>query len=686
MKSTLILFLASGLLFGQASPTNPTLPTSIPPSTRPTPTGSVIAVHSGDDLQAKYNAASCGDDLVIDDGVTFTGSYTFNKQCSSPNWVLVEGTGCANGTTPIPTYVTAANINSASVPPIAPPSLTHYATINSSTSVVPLVTTDGSNVPAKYNYFGCIEITTSVFQFFLVGLTNSGTETLTSQLGDHIIFDRVYVHGVHGSSTIKAAHGFYVNGGNISIVNSYVSEIYDSESQAILMSAGPGPYYYHNNFLSAASEIIMAGGTGQTPGYHCTVAASPAPTTTTATVNTCIDLASGAVATPPIGTEVMFWTSNGASPYNPQDHTTITGNTAGALTFTAIPEAPVSGAGHIGWGIVPSDITVTRNFFYKLPSWNSSDPSYDGISRFVKNFIESKAGQRWNIDGNVFINSWNGGQQYAFNFNSTDQAGTCPWCFSSDISLTNNVVKNISADFVIIGTQNGGGSGGCPPFLARVLIKNNLFFAAGAAPFISHSGTLFALSDNNGGCTYLGSPQGADSLQIVHNDFLGEGYNGQISDGWPLNFSNFVIKDNITQFDSVGWFLGSGGCPIPCLTTGSTSSGTWTVSNNAIINSGPTNATGLTDAQITSTYTTLVLHTYYDTSVASGYSGAPFTNYSAVNTDYTNWALTGAGGWRNAASDGTDVGINLGALNAALLGGSGQISGKVSISGKVVVH
>ena len=60
------------MLWGQAVPVTPALPTSVPSGVRPTPTGSVVAVHSGDNLQTKYNAASCGDDLVLDAGATFT--------------------------------------------------------------------------------------------------------------------------------------------------------------------------------------------------------------------------------------------------------------------------------------------------------------------------------------------------------------------------------------------------------------------------------------------------------------------------------------------------------------------------------------------------------------------------------------------------------------------------------------
>ena len=243
MKHFYILALLSGALWGQANPTPPVLPRSVPPATRPTPTGSTVAVHNGDNLQSKYNAASCGQDLVLDDGATFTGNFVFNKQCAAPNWILVEGTGCANGTVAAPVYVTQGSINSASIPPWPAPALTHYAKITSSNGAPPIVTTDGSNVPAKYNYLGCLEVTASVSQGFLVGLTNGLAETLASQFGDHLMFDRMYVHGVSASSTVQMSRGFLVTGSNISVVNSYISQIYSSagDAQAILGAYGPGP-------------------------------------------------------------------------------------------------------------------------------------------------------------------------------------------------------------------------------------------------------------------------------------------------------------------------------------------------------------------------------------------------------------------------------------------------------------
>lgn len=675
-----------------ASPTNPTAPQLVPSATRPTPTGSVIAVHSGNDLQAIYDAAACGSDLVLDAGATFTGNYVFNKQCTNPNWILVEGAGCNTGAVVIPTsYLTQSTINAATL--IAAPALTNYATIRSTNSTAPIFTSNGSSVPAKYNYFGCLEVTATVSQGALISATNSLAETLASQLADHLMFDRLYVHGVAASGSVQMTRGLLVAGGYVSIVNSYVSQIYSgTDSQAILLAFGPGPYLIQNNFLSASTEIVMAGGTGKTPGYSCTVAASPAPTTTTATVNSCIDAASGSVSTPVVGTNVMFLTSGSAPTYVAKNLTAITANSSGALTFTAIPLAPVTGAAKVLWGMVPSDITVTKNYFYKLPSWNPSDPTYDGVTRSSKNFMESKYGARWSITANAFINSWDNGQADAFNFNSNDQNGDCPWCVSSDITLSNNVIKNIAGDFGIIASQDY--SGNCPGSLARVLISNNLFWVPGGSSYIASGGKVFTLAGNSGTCETPGG--GADSVQILHNTMLGAGINMKMASGLPYNFTNLLIRDNITEFDQYRWTnqCGEGSPPnvdgTVCMLGDVSTSGAYAASNNAIINSGAINGDqGISDATITSRYGSMVLHTYYDTAVGSNYSGAPFLNYAGIGTDYHNWALTGAGGWRNAASDSTDPGVNFTTLDSALYGATtAKISGtgKSRVSGRTLVH
>jgi len=647
-----------------------------------------VAVHNGDNLQSKYNAATCGQDLVLDDGATFTGNFVFNKQCTAPNWILVEGTGCANGTVAAPTYVTQASINSTSVPPWPAPALTHYAKVASSNGGPPVVTTDSSNVPAKYNYFGCLEVTASTSQNYLVGVTNFLAETVASQFGDHLMFDRMYVHGVPASNTVQMIRGFVLTGSNISVVNSYVSQIYSvTDAQAILGANGPGPYLIRNNFLSAPTEPIMFGGTGRTPGYSCTIAASPTPTSTTATANTCLDSNTppGAVSTPAVGTCVMFLRGG---TYSGANWVCITGNTGGALTWTpALPGAPDTGAGKVKWGMLPADITISQNYIYKLPSWNPSDPSWDGVTgRASKDCFEDKYGLRWNVTGNVCVNNWNNGQQYAFNINATDQNGDCPWCVSADVTIASNVFKNIAGDFLIITSQSA--SALCPGPLARALIQNNLFFVPGAAANIASGGSTFEIA-GYALCTGAAGG-GVDSLQIVHNHMLGSGINMVLAGGTPYNFTNLVIRDNLTEFDQYRWSTPTpcaNGTPafqdgLACMNGDIAPTMTYSNSNNAIVNSGAINGDqGQPDSVLISRYGSMILPTLVDTTARRNYSGAGFKNYAAVNTDYHNFSLLSGSPFHGRASDGTDPGVNFAQLDASL----GITSQGTNVSGKAAV-
>lgn len=671
----ILILIAASLAWGQANPTTPALPRSVPPSTQPAVTGSVIPVHdsgnvltNGTNLQAAYNAASCGSQIVLDAGVEYRANFIFNKQCSTTNWIQVVSANLSS--IPVTTYATQAQANNQNAAP-APPNTVNFAKLTSGNAMSVVGCTSTNNVPATYNYFGGLEITNPLGTA-LVMCTNSLAETQASQLPDHVIFDRLYPHGITASTTQFFTRGFFLTGSNIAVVNSYVADIYSTgqDTQAILIAYGPGPYLIQNNFLEAGAENILAGGTGKTPGFSCTVAASPAPTTTTATVSSCIDGTGAAAATPAVGTCAMLYTSATAPAYTPDDWTCITANTGGALTFNAIPSAPISGAGKIAWGMVPADLTITGNVIYKNPAWNPASPNWDGITRDAKNLIETKYGLRWLISGNIFQHTWNGGQGYGFNINATDQNGDCPWCVVQDVTMTNNIWQDLYQTGAIIPAQSY--TGPAPGPLARVLIQNNLFWP-------EYSGNILTLTGYivNGADAPAGSKNGADSLQIIHNHLLGPGVNihagGSISNGKPQNYTNLVIKDNLTEFDQYHWMNLCVTYPDgkTCINSSLNTNNTSTIGTNAIINTGAVNGgQGVPDATLTSRYSSLILSTLVDS-----YAAAGFVSYSAINTDYHNYALAAASPFHALASDGTDPGVNFAQLDAAFSGGNLTFNG-----------
>src|SRR2546425_4541704 len=56
--------------------------------------------------------------------------------------------------------------------------------------------------------------------------------------------------------------------------------------------------------------------------------------------------------------------------------------------------------------LVPSDIEIRSNHFFKPLKWRVGDPSYAGIHWSVKNIFELKNAQRLLVDGNILENNW----------------------------------------------------------------------------------------------------------------------------------------------------------------------------------------------------------------------------------------------------------------------------------------
>jgi hypothetical protein len=122
--------------------------------------------------------------------------------------------------------------------------------------------------------------------------------------------------------------------------------------------------------------------------------------------------------------------------------------------------------------LVQSDIEFRNNHCFKPLSWKPNDPSYAGRYWVVKNLFELKNAQRVLVDGNVFENNWAQSQDgMAILFTPRNQNGGAPWSVVQDVTFTNNIVRHSGGGFNISGPDTEAG-----PSLPsqRILIKNNL--------------------------------------------------------------------------------------------------------------------------------------------------------------------------------------------------------------------
>jgi len=109
------------------------------------------------------------------------------------------------------------------------------------------------------------------------------------------------------------------------------------------------------------------------------------------------------------------------------------------------------GANTVITDLVPSDIEFRLNHLFKPLAWNPNDPSYDGSHWTIKNLLEFKSGQRALIDSNVLENCWVSGQTgYCFLIKSVDPSLN-PWAVSRDITLSNNIIRNVAIGASIAG-------------------------------------------------------------------------------------------------------------------------------------------------------------------------------------------------------------------------------------------
>src|SRR5437867_1977999 len=113
--------------------------------------------------------------------------------------------------------------------------------------------------------------------------------------------------------------------------------------------------------------------------------------------------------------------------------------------------------------LVPSDIEIRNNYFFKPLSWK-------GSSWTVKNLFELKNAQRVLVEGNVFENIWTAAQDgAAIVMKSANQDGTAPWSTVRDITFRKNIIRRAS-----VGIKTAGITQGPAMPSVRILVQDNL--------------------------------------------------------------------------------------------------------------------------------------------------------------------------------------------------------------------
>jgi hypothetical protein len=163
-----------------------------------------LTVNSGGSLQNALNAAQPGDTIRLQAGATFTGNFTLPAK-SGTSYITVR-----------------SSASDAQLPATGVRMTTAYA------SLLPKIRAAGSlyairTASAAHHWrFQFVEIIGNSSGNTDIVKVGTGSETSTSSMAHHIVFDRVWIHG---NSTAGAKRGIALNGGDVTIRNSRITDI-----------------------------------------------------------------------------------------------------------------------------------------------------------------------------------------------------------------------------------------------------------------------------------------------------------------------------------------------------------------------------------------------------------------------------------------------------------------------------
>jgi hypothetical protein len=123
-------------------------------------------------------------------------------------------------------------------------------------------------------------------------------------------------------------------------------------------------------------------------------------------------------------------------------------------------------------GLIPSNITIQNNEFFKPTRYYAGASDYAGFRVWAKNHIEVKNGQHITIQNNSFTNNFQQADQlgFTFVFSVRDQGGAVPWATVNDITVANNTFQHVAGGVLFMGHDgDGGGTAG------NFTFRNNLW-------------------------------------------------------------------------------------------------------------------------------------------------------------------------------------------------------------------
>ena len=226
-----------------AAAQSPELPREVVDASYAPLSGQRIHVPAGGNLQAAINAAQPGDTIELEAGAVFSGNFTLPRKTTA-GWIHIQSASYADLPGP---GRRVTSLDASSMPRIVTPNTAPAFKTQPGASQYRFV---GLNIGATLQ-----NQSSTVFNLLDFGSDSTSAADLPSDL----IVDRCYIHG---NTNANVRRGVALNSVRSAVVNSFIDEIHErgADAQAIGGWTGPGPYLIENNYLAAATENIMFGG------------------------------------------------------------------------------------------------------------------------------------------------------------------------------------------------------------------------------------------------------------------------------------------------------------------------------------------------------------------------------------------------------------------------------------------
>lgn len=613
--------------------------------------------------------AAVGGDVIILKVETHTISATIN---------LPSHSGAS--------YVTIKGQSDASIPA---PTLIRQPMASGVTALMPVIATTNTNSDpvfdtasnsAYWRINGCI-ITDNA----TIPDGQAGFVYVNLDAGSHYIIDRCVVKPKNYPITVapyntNARWGIRANATDVTIQDSDILGMYGLlpggtagagavDGNGVVCDLGPGnPLNVKRNYIEAWFDHIFLGGTD--PPASSTQTLSGTPTLTTATVNSTIGLSVGMIIALqlPWSTDYCKSASN-VDCWGNAKVTNISGNN---LTFTPligvqngnfhpshndtrvlIPSGaePLVPGKAIWAGQTVVDPTIQQNHFHTPVAFSTWQLANNG--NHPKAVIETKICQNLLFDGNYMT-----GFPNTFGTTSYNQNGGSPWTGIIGATFSNNWNTSFNVGFFIPLAD--------PYYLntegRNVVFTNNLCTGP------DNGGALSSVTLN-----WIEAKGGLD-WTATHNtvltgyptSYVGGTVKSQVMPSLYYNQPTIVLRNNIWGYGDYG-LVCDAATPNDCWPS-------YTEDHNLMaLNVNPPNSNPATQLPNSTT--------------AASWAAVLFTGSSA--TTLNDWKLQAGSPGHNAASDGTDIGVNIStlmtALGATTSTAPSALTGLTKLLGKVTI-